>query len=362
MTAAVLKATNTDNLFAPPAAFANGIQGLGAASVVLQTYAQTLVAQPDIQIDVLPTLPADQKRAREAALQLLNTVNPATLQGLVGLKSFANQFDSYNAVLLPLARAIDGGDRSQLPRLIQGLQQLLATANQCQQASGDIVDQVDAFAVRARADNAAFTAAERTVEDKIEGDKGEIATLRAELAELNRKMDADITQIAVGAVSDIAGIALVVVGVVGTFATEGVAVTLVGAGIGLVAGGTTAMAIAATELGGLQQQYAQALTDTVKLELQVAAFDTLAHQINAHAAQSGDAVAACQTLSSAWGALADNLQTLIRDLQNDVPGYLAMRLQTANQQWKQVGQQVDQVLSVGNLPFKRVPALTLVKG
>ncbi len=362
MTAAALRAITSDNLFAPPSSFATGIQGLGAASIVLQTYAQSLVAQPDIKLDILPTLPADQKRARDAASNWLNSVNPASLQGLVSLKAFANQFTSYSDVLLPVARAIDNGDRSQLPRLIQGLQQLQATAGACQQSAAQLVDDADTFAVRARADNAAFTAAEKVVASKIEGDKGEIAKMRAELADMNRKMDADITQIAVGAVGDIAGIALIIVGVVGSFATEGMAVTLVGAGIALVAGGTTAIATAATDLNGLQHQYAETLTDTVKLELQVAAFDTLAHQINAHASQSGDAVAACQNLSSAWTSLAGNLQTLIRDLQKDVPGFLAMRLQTASQQWQQVGQQVDQVLSLGNLPFKQVPALTLVKG
>lgn len=69
-------------------ALMTGIQGIGASSIAQQTYASTVLCQPNIHLDILPDLPAQQAIARDQAQEWLSSINPAAISSLVNVRNF----------------------------------------------------------------------------------------------------------------------------------------------------------------------------------------------------------------------------------------------------------------------------------
>jgi len=176
---------------------------------------------------------------------------------------------------------------------------------------------------------------------------------------LNSRMNADIAKIAAGSVSDVIGIGLIVVGATTVIETGGVTTTLIGAGITLVAGGTLAIALASADIAEAQKEYGKSITDLVDLELEVAAFDTVAHQIKANTENVKSAVQSARMMSDGWGSVADSYGRFIKDLQENQDGYLSLRLMSAKRQWENLAAQAGIIIEQGNLSFEKRPVSQL---
>ena len=355
---AVLAAAN-DTSAAAASSMLTGMQGLGAASIMLQTYSSTVLAQPDVSLSMLPDLPTQQKQARSSAQTWLSSTNPKAIVALADVRDFANHVSAYVNAILPLAQKYDLGDKSQLPQIMLGLQQMLALAQTKGVNASSLVDQSKLYESQIAANVAAFASAETAVQTKISGDQGEIANLRTQLATLNSRMNADVVQISAGAVSDIVGIGLIVIAATTVIETGGATQTLLAAGIALVAGGTLAMTISAADIVQAQKEYGSTLTALVGLELEVAAFDTVAHQITVNGAQAQSAVQAAGMLASGWANVVATYQDTLNDLQTNQKGYLALRLSAMKREWVNLGEQAQGLMAQGSLTFKTEPAASV---
>lgn len=337
-------------------ALMTGIQGIGASSIAQQTYASTVLCQPNIHLDILPDLPKQQAIARDQAQEWLSSINPAAISSLVNVRNFSNQVGAYVDALLPAAQKYDMGDKSQLPYIQQGIQQLLSLAQKNVTSTGVFVDNVQVYVNGINRSQSTFKAAKETVQTQITGDKGEISALRQKLNDLNKQMDADIVQISAGAVSDIIGIGMIVIAATTIIETGGATQTLLAAGITLVAGGTLAMTISSADIVKAQKEYSTTLTNLVGLELEVAVFDTVYNQLTASERLSQSAIDAAKLLVNGWQTVADSYQQTLADLQQSSKGYLALRLSAMKRQWQQLGEQAGSVMQLGPLPFNTVPA------
>lgn len=339
------------------ASMLTGMQGIGAASVVLQTYASTVLAQADVQLTILPDLPARQAKARDSAKTWLGTTNPKAIAALADVRDFANHVAAYVDAMYPAAQKYDAGDKAQLPTIIDGLQHLLVLAQAKAASAPALISDVQLYQNAVAADCTAFADAAAKVQAQITGDQGEIAQLRQQLADLNQRMNADIVQISAGAVSDIVGIGMIVVAATTVIETGGATQTLLAAGITLVAGGTLAMTISAADIVGAQKEYGETMNALVDLELEVAAFDTVAHQITANGVQAKAASEAAAMLAAGWSGAVDAYVKTISDLQHNPEGYLALRLAAMKREWFGLGQQAVALMQQGSLEFKTEPSL-----
>jgi hypothetical protein len=153
-------------------ALMTGIQGIGASSIAQQTYASTVLCQPNIHLDILPDLPAQQAIARDQAQEWLSSINPAAISSLVNVRNFSNQVGAYVDALLPAAQKYDMGDKSQLHYIQQGIQQLLSLAQKNVTSTGVFVDNVQVYVNGINSSQSTFKAAKETVQTQITGDKG----------------------------------------------------------------------------------------------------------------------------------------------------------------------------------------------
>ncbi|WP_397452872.1 HBL/NHE enterotoxin family protein [Pseudomonas sp. NA-150] len=349
---AVLAVDNDLNIKAA-ATLLTGIQGIGAASVTLQTYCSTVLAQADIGLSILPDLPAQQASARDSAQIWLQKTNSEAIAALAGVRSFSNQVNTYVDAIMPLAQKYDLGDKSQLPLIIKGLQELLISAQVKTDAARTLIDSTQLYKNAINITCAAFADANTRVQSQIEGDTGQLATLRQQLADLNKRMNADIVQISAGAVSDIIGIGMIVIAATTLIETGGATQTILAAGIALVAGGTLAMAISASDIVQAQKEYGSTISELVGLELEVAAFDTVAHQITANQSQAQSACVAAGILAEGWKGVTGSYQQTIDELQqNQQKGYLALRLSALKRSWTNLGAQAHGMMQQGNLAFE----------
>lgn len=354
-----VSAISNDNKLLASDFLVTGMQGIGAASIVLQAYSSTVLAQPDIDLDILPGLPARQAQARSSASQWLKQTNQQAIGSLADVRDFANSMSAYASAMLPLAQTIDSGDRTELPTLIKGLQKLIDLAQEKRSNAENLSDRIQVFRNEIEAQGSAFEEAKALVQQKITGDQGQIAALRRSLADLNSRMNTDMTKIAAGAVSDVVGVGLIVVGATTVIETGGATATIIGAGIGLVSGGTLAIALASSDIADAQKAYGDAISRVVDLELEVAAFDTVAHQITANGEQAKAAAESAGMMTQGWGGIADRYGDLIRDLEGNQSGFLSLRLMSAKKRWENLGRQAGTIMEQGSLSFEERPATRL---
>ncbi len=352
-------AISNDNKLLAGDLLVTGMQGIGAASIVLQAYSSTVLAQPDIDLEILPDLPARQAQARSSASTWLKHTNVQSIASLADVRDFANSMSAYATAMLPLAQRIDSGDKTELPTFIKGLQQLIELAGEKRSNAENLADRIQVFRNEIEAQSDAFERAGKVVQQRITGDKGEIAQLRRSLADLNGRMNTDMAKIAAGAVSDVIGVGLIVVGATSVIETGGATATIIGAGIALVSGGTLAIALASSDIADAQKAYGDAISRVVDLELEVAAFDTVAHQITANGEQAKSAAESAGMMTEGWGGIADRYGELIRDLEGNQTGFLSLRLMSAKKRWENLGRQAGAIMEQGSLSFEERPATRL---
>ncbi len=345
---AILAISKENNLL-PNEGLLLGLKGIGASSIVLQTYSATVLAQPDLKLDILPELPTKQKEARDAADIWINKTNKSAIGSLVDVQSYANKFGSYTEALLPLAEEIESGDNSRLDLFIKGLQELIVTAQEKAVNASNLSDDVRIFQGEVAANVKSFSEAEKVVQEQITGRTGKIAQMRKDLSNLNSRMKADITKIAVGAASDVIGVGLIILGATTAIPSGGATTLVVGAGITLLTGGSTAMALASQDIADAQKAYSDVLTQTVALEQEVAAFDTVAHQITSNEDQATDAFDAAGMMKDGWVNIAENYSQTIDDLKDKKTEYLSLKLMAAKNHWDNLGQQAHMILMQGSL-------------
>jgi hypothetical protein len=322
-----------------------GMTNSMSASVMLQTYTNTVLQTPIIKLDpsvdtdskstVVEDLPVHQALAQTNAQNYLNKVNPLIISTVADVIGFGNLWNAEYATLYALAQNISQGNNAQT--FTTGMNNLIAKTQNAEANTQPVIDALNAFLPLIQTDDRNLKQDYNNVGIALGGEGGAITQLENQLQAYNDAMNKDMAIIAAGATADIVGALMIVVGLLAEIETAGLATGLVVAGIAVVAGGTTAMGVAGADYTKSQQAYKSTLT-TLNADKQVY---TLSSQASKTVASLVDAISqgisAVESLQKGWGSLQADFNQVVQALeQADDPSlgsWLTDLLSAANTDW-----------------------------
>ncbi|MEH6374147.1 HBL/NHE enterotoxin family protein [Streptomyces sp. KLMMK] len=189
----------------PDPAVAAPVESLFTACQLLTAAAAGITAQPDLTLDLIPTLPEAQALARSHAAKWSGTYQVALLQPLADILGYANAYTSYLPYVTELSGRIAAGDKAALPDLREVLDDLGQQASSFQAGTADSKTQLLAFKNLVDDDHVRFDTEAKALEKNYTGPSGEITTIRTSLAALEQRLQKNNAEIALGATKAIPG-------------------------------------------------------------------------------------------------------------------------------------------------------------
>ena len=337
------------------AALNDAVSQAVAASVVMQTYAQTILNQPIINgISELPNLADHQNTAIAHATYWTQTLQPQIVQLQDDINGFCNNFLSYYTPLSALAQAIVGGDTSKVSQFNQGLSDLEGMVSTNYGSATTVFNGLTTFETQSLSpDVQNFNADYTTASTAIIGDNGELSQLNDELNAVMSATQRDIGIIGGGATGAVVGIVMICVGALGEFETAGVSTGLIVAGLAVTAGGTAAAIAAGVDLSNQNDSYSKLTTQIATINADMNALTTVKGQIQGMEAALQAAETAIQQVANEWSVVKANFSTLETQLTDNVSAvspFLVQELQAAQLDWQALQTHVQALES-----FKQVP-------
>ncbi len=334
------------------------------ASILLQLYTQTILGTPDIELPadvdklsgstVVADLPKHQKAARAHANDYLKSVNPTLVAEVADVVGFANLWNAEFASLLSLAKNIDQpGNKA---NFTTGIQNLIQQVKAKQADVAPALAALDGFLPKVQGDLALFADDAADVEKALGGEGGEIARLKASISADQSERGKYIGIIVGGATTDIVGVVMILVGVFAEIETAGLSTALVAGGAAVVAGGTTAMISAGTELGVLDARITSESQDLATDELLFASTNQAHHNVDALETATQRGVAAVTSLQKSWLALGQDLEGVLQELNvagPDLGDWLENLLLSANDDWAAALKLARSLQQYGVMPVKK---------
>ncbi|HEX8160297.1 MAG TPA: HBL/NHE enterotoxin family protein [Pyrinomonadaceae bacterium] len=338
-----------------PGALKDAVSGTGQSIVIVQTYAKNITTQPIITgLDSeIPNLSTHQQTAVNHANDWLTTYQPQILQVQSDLLSFANGFNAYYQPLLTLAQQIQNGDSSKVNEFIQGLQELTNQITSKDNEVKNVISDLNTFSTELGSDVSNFNTDAQTAQNTIVGDNGTLSKLNDQLDSLNSAMSKDNAMIAGGAVIDVVGALMICVGALAEFETGGLSTALILAGIGVIAGGSTMIGLAAKNLSDSQDKYGQVSAEINSINASLTVLKTVEAQLNNFSTEATAAYNAVVSMDTGYQTLGTNFTALINDMQNDISAtspFLVAELQQAYADWGDVQTQIENIQQYGNIP------------
>ncbi len=343
---------------------ASGVQlalsGIGVAQTLVQLYANELILQPSTQLASVPSFPADQRAAVDAAQTVLNEGLPLLLGASADARGFANQFGAMSRQLAELAAILDDPGtataawRAAAATMTSGVELL------CNKAAGARRDADDGQADLTTLHSALQTVAVAIVADQQVAQQvlgeGEIKELRSQLATIQNAIDADNTTLARGATDGALASVKVALAVVQAY-YEGPAdgaQTLVGAIGGIVQSGQEQQA-AMTDVTKQMAAYQQVFTQLAVDEVALAIVTSEAINVELLVAHAQEGVLAMQTARDAWAALVTKLGNLRQVLAGPPTAALGLTaaIADATTGWSSVLALVDRIQGLAALPVSK---------
>lgn len=294
------------------------------ANAVIQTYINTIMGTPNIDLSSIPftpanahvvaDLPAHQVTARanaESYFSGATSINAQIVSTLSDIIGFANLFESRYERLLALAGP-DGNPQGQdLITFNEGLQGLINSITTKENNCVAIVNALTAFTGLIQADERNFQADENIIKATLDGDNGAIKNLQDSIGAINTAINKDNAMIAGGAAMEIGGILMIVVGVAGEIESAGASTALVVGGLAVIGGGVAMQVLAGKDLSAKMKQLQD---DNVQLatDLQISAcLINASKNVTAIITSIANAIVAIQNLQAGWSGLKGDLQQII---------------------------------------------------
>ncbi|MGW1376971.1 HBL/NHE enterotoxin family protein [Streptomyces sp. NPDC002446] len=331
------------------ATFADALQASHGPGLAVQTFAQMVTKQADMDTKTLKDndsfkseLPDDQKDvvdAGEAALDQINThlgkarghandwnTDPNLLQGMIGTnENIYGHGDLISAALTDLPGALqqakDSGDDAQKRKALSDAQAQLNTIEQDVESYLEAVDglvkRLGTFQADIEADYRAFDEDNTKVTALLNGDTGLLNAISDEIDALHSAIHKDNAMIAGGAVMIAAGVVAGVVGgfLIATGVGAGVGLTVLAGGV-LVAGGGVAMTtVAGIDLKEKQGELAKAETGLHVLQACVTTFNSAKSALGELRTAAQNAATGAGQLRAAWGGQKAALQQEQHDIE-----------------------------------------------
>lgn len=324
------------------------------ASTVVQTYVSFILQQPDLKLSALPNLPAHQTTARDHANNWNNTILPLMSKTDADIIDYANKFDSFYDDLVKYAKDIK--NPASKKSLIEGLNLLASTIKQKEANVQLVVKNLSTVQKNLNSDFQHFESDVNQAAVKIEGSSGELKMLNKQLEVIKKAMQKDIDLMASGAVTVLAGVALIVFGALSEIPSGGVSTALIGGGVLVVSGGAIMETLGSTDYSSqidLQKQVQEQLAGE-KIEL--TGLKIVHLQVSGFVHGLEDAIAATTSLKAAWQLLDADLEeliTAIKDVDPDVSrNWLMDELNRAKLDWQFALDQAKKLQPDGKVPTK----------
>jgi hypothetical protein len=345
-----------------------GMSNSMTASIMLQTYTNTVLQTPDIklpsQVDtdsnstVVEDLPAHQALARTNATYYINTINPLIVNTVADVIGFGNLWSAEYNQLYSLAENINEGNNAET--FTQGMNNLINKTEKAEASTQPVIDALNAFLPLIQTDERNFTQDATNVNNALGGEEGEIAQLQKEIDAYNDAMSKDLAIIGAGATADVVGGLMIVVGVLGEIETAGVSTALIVGGVAVIAGGTTAMGVAGADYTKTKNAYAQATAQLAQDQQIMTATQQAATNISILEDAVSQGITAVENLQKGWNSLQADFNQVVEALEQaddpDMGTWLTSLLSAANADWEATLQLAKSIQQYGTLPVQKSDA------
>lgn len=337
------------------------LSGMGTSQILLQIYANALITQPQVSLTSVPSFPADQATASQAASATLSQGSALLLSSVADALGFSNQVAQMAGLLGELAAVLDNPATAPSDWSVaaasfsQGLGLLIQNATTAQRTADN-----------GRADFATLASALEMAGVALSGDllvaeqalgQQEIQQLRAQLAAIQSAIDSDNALLAKGATTGLVSSVKVGLSIVVGFykgAEDGIEM-FVGGIQGIVESSQAqqqAMADLNAQIAAYQQVFTQLAVDEVALGVVQNEAATL-QLLLAHTQEGGLSL---QTARDAWSALITKMGNLQAALAG--PPSAALGLGSAVSQatvgWSAVHEAVLLIQGLASLPVEQI--------
>ncbi|HDR4458141.1 HBL/NHE enterotoxin family protein [Bacillus cereus group sp. MYBK120-1] len=273
------------------------LQNLGTQSVLLKTYALTLLKQPTVAIEAMPNLGVYQEKAKQHARYWLDTVQPSFIAANQQFVSFQQKFLNYYNKLIELSSKIETDNQAKQEFVI-GIKKLQECLNNHQNEIQKMSSGLQKFQQNFNVDAENFISLAATAKTSLVNKNGEVEQLVKQIETLNSDITSQIGVIVGGTIGMVAGIGAIVFGTIvlftATVATGGVGAAvvvptlgsiapalggIVGGTGGLIGGGVT-VGFAAKKLEGKRKELQEITQKLENAKADAAALTLLVGQVN----------------------------------------------------------------------------------
>lgn len=295
---------------------ANAVDNANSAqmsqALVVQTYANSVLAQPQVDFSRTVNLEQYQKQinsgittAQSHGNYYLNTLQPSMIQNMANIENYYALNNALPAVL---------PQGSTAAQWVTQLSAVLLVSQGYQSAAKQLVSNITTFHGQLTTDAQAFSTSVTDLNSAVGGDNGVLSSISSQLDHIQGEIDGAIAGIVVSSLTVAGGIFVICVGAIADFVTAGTSTGAVVGGVGMVAAGVGGDVGASVALANLNNQKATllqeqaALTNEVKLATAISGgYSSLTNQVNA-------AITAASAMENAWNNLVSDLGSIISDL------------------------------------------------
>lgn len=324
------------------------------ASTVIQTYVSFILQQPDLKLNALPNLPEHQKSARDHGNNWNNTILPLMSKTDADIIDYGNKFDSFYNDLVKYAKDIKNPGSKK--NLIEGLNLLGSTIKRKEANVEAVVNDLSTFHKNLNTDYQNFQSDVNQAAVKIQGDSGEIKALSDQLDAIHKAMNKDIGLMTGGAVTIVAGVAMIVFGAISEIPSGGASTALIGGGVLVVSVGVIMETWGSTDYSSQIDQQKKVQEQLAGDKIELVGLKTTKHQVSGFVEGLSNAITAATNLKAAWQSLDADLEeviTAVKDVDPNIsPDWLLDELNRAKLDWQVALDQAKKLQPDGRVPTK----------
>lgn len=302
----------------------------GGQALIVQGHALKILQQGTVDLSTwtnLASIGSDLNnaigKAQGNAKLYLNVIQPKMITTIGNISAY---FDLQNA----LPTALDPNtDRKTAVGLLNAV---LDQVNKFKSDAGAVVLDLQNLRTGLSADAANFGNIVQRLNAAVSGDNGVLSSIEDQLGSIDQKIAGAITGVVLSGLAIAGGIFVICVGAIAGFVTAGTSTPLVLLGVGIVAAGVGGEVGSSIALANLINLKADLLRQKSTLTAEVNFATGLNSTFQDFATSSSNAAQAAQEMANAWSFLADDLKTLITNVEKgntDVASLRALFLAAA---------------------------------
>ncbi|PGC84458.1 HBL/NHE enterotoxin family protein [Bacillus toyonensis] len=248
--AATTTPQTVQNMQAESSKFAKNLPELGSQSILLQTYALTLLKQGNVVLPELPNFVQHQETARKNARYVLDKIYPNFISTNQNIISFGQKFKNYYTILSNLA-AKAKTDPQAKKDFLSGIQSLQSVLIKNKGEIDKVTQQMGSFQTILAADVTNFSTEAKKAEDLLISKNGQVKELSDKIKTINADIQSQITTITTTSIAIAVGAGALAIGIlIGTATIAAAAAPTISAATAITSAGLTLATPAAALAGG----------------------------------------------------------------------------------------------------------------